>query len=366
MIYFVTYSIAAACSEVGFRLRQKKIAVILIVLSLLIPALLAGLRDVTIGVDRLVYADSLFYDVVKSSDFSHMESRWEGWIETGYIWLNFFVSRLSSRIEFFYFVHAFIINTCVLISLKNMRMGKYVGLTYGIYLFLFFQPSFNSVRQSLAASLILLSLSFFLSKKNLLSLFFFLLAFFMHHSAILAVSFLGIYFFSRRKESLKEYIFIDLGVFFFLIFGGVIINVFAPYLNVEIGRYDSYFAKSADSISTFNMSLFCLNMLLYVPVYKNWKTLVEYDKKNSILIVCVLGLVLFSQIGLFGGQFIGRVVTYFYWTLLLLIPQILNYGKKKNLSMFVFCSYSVLYWWYYFIFLGFNQTYPYKSQLLGM
>lgn len=366
MFYFVLYVFSSFLCEFGIRCKQHFFKVLCCVVAVLVPAFFAGMRDYSIGVDRSVYGDSLFLDVAKSQDLFHLETRWENWIEKGYIYFNFVVSQISKSVEFFYFCLAAIICSLVLIALIYSGYRKYVGIGYAAFLFLFFQPSFNMMRQSLAAAIVLVAISFLFKEK----IFFFfltcLLAYSMHHSAIIAVFFFILYYLMKKESNPKMLFIYSLAIFVCMCGANVLIDSFFPFFNMDASRYTVYFEPSQTSMRSFNISGFCLALLIALVAFNNWKgVFYQYEQKKSLMVLALAG-VLFSQIGFFGGEYVSRIVVYFNWSLVLLVPALVSVSKRKIIIISLLFVYFVSFWFYYFIVKGFNQTYPYTSQILGI
>ena len=366
MLYFVLYILSSLFCEFGIRCKQRFFGTICCAIAVFAPAFFAGMRDYSIGVDRSVYGDALFLDVAKSQDFFHLETRWENWIEKGYIYFNFVVAQISKNVEFFYFCLAAIICSLVLIALINSGYRKYVGVGYAAYLFLFFQPSLNMMRQSLAAALVLVAISFLFKEKILQ---FFLIcgvAFSMHHSAMISLSFFLLYYLMKTETKLRMLFFYSLVIFVCMCGAGLFVDVFFPFINMDASRYSVYFESSQTSMHSFNFSGFCLASLIAFVAFTNWeKIFFQYGQKKFLLVFALAG-VLFSQIGFFGGEYVSRIVVYFNWSLVLLFPAIVSVSKRKKITISLLLAYSISFWLYYFIVKGFNQTYPYTSQILGI
>lgn len=188
----------------------------------------------------------------------------------------------------------------------------------------------------------------------------------MHHSAIIAIFFFVLYYLMKKETKSKMLFIYSLAIFVCMCGADVLINIFFPFFNIEASRYAIYFESSQTSMQSFNISGFCLALLLALVAFNNWKgVFFQYRQKKS-LIVLALASVLFSQIGFFGGEYVSRIVVYFNWSLVLLFPALVSVSKRKIIMIGLLFVYFISFWFYYFIVKGFNQTYPYTSQILGI
>ena len=363
MIYFATYVISAFLCELGFKKGESN-AVILIALALFIPAFLAGARDITVGTDRLVYGDDLFYDVMNSQDLFHLDDIWTGWIEPGYIYLNVLVGKIFPSVEFFYFVLAFIQGACVLAALKVLNIRKYAGFAYAAYLFLFFQPALNLLRQSLSVSVSLLCVAFIIKNKKIPAVIAFLFAMSFHNSAIITLLVPVVVLILLKYHSKKAYVILSLAILGFLALGNRLVDTFAPILNMDASRYSDYFAKSdATGFSNTEM-VFALTQGLFI--FLNYKKFRGNSLMLNFFVFISVASIPLSQILMFGGDYIGRLIALFSWMMIPMYAIVMRLTERK---IVVFCGlsfYLITYWYYHYIYMGWHMTYPYESAILGL
>lgn len=357
MIYFITYIISAIFCEVGFRERRRVLSFVFLGLAIVIPAFIAGARDVTIGTDRLVYGDSLFNDVCKSSSLLKLESRWEGWVEQGFIYFNYLVSMVTKTYFGYYFILSLTENLFVVLSLKELRISKYAGLSYMCFLFLFFQPAMNMIRQALALSVLLYASMCLFNKKRILAVTLFAIAFSLHHSSVVFLTFPLLLYFANKYQSLKVYFLMGVVVLCLCAVAGKMISLFAPFLDIEAGRYDRYFTASGGKYLNFTELSFAL--LLVPPAISlfRMKSLLQ-----RLFVAIVLINVPLSQVSCVGGTYVSRVTTYFMWMLIPFFAFVSDLPPRRKIWFLLSLLYAVGYWYYHYIYLGWNQTYPYLWQ----
>lgn len=363
MIYFVTYVISAVLCELGFK-KNERAAIFVIATALFLPAFLAGVRDDTIGTDRLVYGDALFEDVLNSQDLFHLDDVWTGWIEPGYIYLNVLVGRIYPSVNFFYFVLSFIQSACVLAAFKVLNIRKYAGFAYAAYLFLFFQPSLNLLRQSLSVSVSLLCVALLIKNKKWLAGITFLLAMSFHNSAIIVLLIPLIMLFILKFHSLKAYVFVSLSILFFLAWGGWFVDKFAPILNMEASRYSDYFASS--DVTGFSNTEMVFALFQGFFIFLNYKKFRGNSLTLNFFVFVSVASIPLSQVLMFGGDYVGRLIVLFNWMMLPMYAIVVRLSERKKVVLTGLSAYVLSYWYFHYIYLGWNQTYPYASSIMGL
>lgn len=363
MIYFVTYVISAVLCELGFK-KNERAAIFVIAAALFLPAFLAGVRDDTIGTDRLVYGDALFEDVLNSQDLFHLDDVWTGWIEPGYIYLNVLVGRIYPSVNFFYFVLSFIQGACVLATLKVLNIRKYAGFAYAAYLFLFFQPSLNALRQSISVSVSLLCVAFIIKNKKIPAVISFLFAMSFHNSAVIVLLIPFIVFILMKKHSKKMYVFLAFAILGFFAYGGILVDTFAPILNMEASRYNHYF--EASDVTGFSNTEMAFALFQGFFIFLNHKKFRGNSLTLNFFVFASIACIPLSQILMFGGDYIGRLIVLFNWLMIPMYAIVLRLSENRKITVAGLSFYLVSFWYYHFIYMGWNQTFPYTSEILGI
>lgn len=188
-MYVVTFGISVVLIAVAMNQKQYKYKyAICIIGALLIPALLAGLRDYSIGFDLSLYGNAWFDNALKyDSMHAYILKANEYSMGTGYAVVNYLCSRLSSSAHFFYYVYAQIQTILLFWALKDYE--KYISLPFAffVYYFTYYNTSLNILRQIMAILIVLLSYKYVFKKQLILFLICILAAVSFHSSAIVAV-----------------------------------------------------------------------------------------------------------------------------------------------------------------------------------
>ena len=139
---------------------------VFLLLAILFPSLLAGLRDLTIGRDLEGYAIFVWDQVVQSENiFDLLLIKAFDDIELTYILFNFFISRFTDDIHFFFFVYQLVIMIIlakVFLKMKEHGNAHHFIMFYFLY---YYCECLNIMRQSLAIAFALLAVTYLLEKK---------------------------------------------------------------------------------------------------------------------------------------------------------------------------------------------------------
>lgn len=381
-------------------LKKNKLAIIISIFIILIPSLLAGFRDQTIGTDLKTYVLPDFYYAVNSDNIEeYFEISKE---EPFYTILNFVISRFTNDFHWVLFIVQLIMTTLVYITIYKQREKISMWLAMLVYMILFYTRFLNLVRQGIAVCIIILSFNFIKDKKPIKYIISIIIAMLFHRTAIIAMPlyFLNLLLEKENKKSKKIiigiYILLIASIFFF----DIILNVLLD-INILPEKFEPYltkYRKESFDPEIFS-TLFKAIWIIWIGfLYKNIK---KEDKsagfKFSLLILDIIFLQYSTRIlnaerfsYYFGG--IGAI---------LLIPQIplemnskivrnwlekienklkINIINKmpkklndivnndkviKVISIIIIVFLLLLYFYWYYIKYSAGEIYPYKSSILG-
>lgn len=331
-----------------------------IVLSVLPVAVLAGIRDDSIGTDVLVYGKACFLDVYQSRWYSEIDLSWMIRMEPGYLMLNYVVSRFTGDYHIFFgilmalqmfFVMKF------LLCFKN-RLPVWLGLA--AYYFSYYNVSLNQMRQSMACAIVLYACTFVYKRKFIRFAALIGFASLFHISAALAILIYPVYMIFKKKRSYAlMFFFVALGVVMSLLVQRSIDAVLATLgLNAD---YAHYFKDSTKGFF-FTKFLITLPMPFLFFLYRKR----FYRTETVYLAFSLVVMVVATQARELIGNDAERIMNYFVMTQILVLPFIcahLSSAKRKVVAI-LGLLYYIGYWFYFFIYNGFQETYPYTSYIL--
>ena len=192
MIIYIIVFLITICfckmAEKNFRENRKRHGIICSAFVILIPSILAGLRDTTVGTDVKIYVEYLFQIAQNSQSLKdYLLYYGVDGIEFGYNILTFFTAKIFGDLHWLLFFIQLIIITNVFLFLYNKRVNISITIGLFIYLFTFYNVTLNISRQLIAVSFIMYSLILLERKKYIKTLVVFFIALSFHSSSIIAI-----------------------------------------------------------------------------------------------------------------------------------------------------------------------------------
>ena len=348
-------------------------------LIITVPAILAGLRDYSVGTDINVYAVPVFKYAISANSISTLmqmcKSSYLGSIEYGFLTLAYCVSRFTINAGWFLFFISLFIQTLVYLALYRTRNISSITLGEIVFLFLFYNESLNLMRQYMAMSVLLYALTFILIDKNYFKYIIGLIvAYLFHRSSIIGVIFIPLFlYFDNKNESINSekltryqkikfwirLIFICIGVVFvsssfdvisnMLISGGLLSNKYLNYLN---GNY-----------SGLSLKVFVYYALLVIPIFLN-RNRNRYGYAYLSIFLC--DLILYPLRGVMPWLY--RVCVYFMYVRIFSVSsyksnllKIISCKKINRQQILIIISiiFCIIYWCFFVLYWNNNETLPY-------
>ena len=363
-VFAISILLCYFCEKIAFpAIEQKTLSklwfVILLILIALLPSILGGVRDYSIGTDIRVYGNTWFYLARSSSNlFSLLGTASASSIGALYAIFNFVVSRFTNNPHWFYFWYCFVENIIVLIALRENR--KLISITSGwaTYLLLFYNLNFNMLRQGMALVILLLGFKYVREEKFLRFLLVVLFAYLFHSTAIIALLVYIVYLITAHKNNTNNWIqmiliYICSTVFIlsfesisqFLLNAGLLSTRYAIYLN-------------SDNVATGRSYIFYLFIFIVCILSVKSERDTIFNFFEIITFICIAFSILVKISYLF------RVINYFSIYLCFGIPYVfekksrivLNGINFRPLIMYIFL---IGYWLIIYVFLGYQSTVPF-------
>ena len=363
-VFAISILLCYFCEKIAFpAIEQKTLSklwfVILLILIALLPSILGGVRDYSIGTDIRVYGNTWFYLARSSSNlFSLLGTASASSIGALYAIFNFVVSRFTNNPHWFYFWYCFVENIIVLIALREKR--KLISITSGwaTYLLLFYNLNFNMLRQGMALVILLLGFKYVREEKFLRFLLVVLFAYLFHSTAIIALLVYIVYLITAHKNNTNNWIqmiliYICSTVFIlsfesisqFLLNAGLLSTRYAIYLN-------------SDNVATGRSYIFYLFIFIVCILSVKSEKDTIFNFFEIITFICIAFSILVKISYLF------RVINYFSIYLCFGIPYVfekksrivLNGINFRPLIMYIFL---IGYWLIIYVFLGYQSTVPF-------
>lgn len=326
-------------------------------LFVIIASVIEGCRDWNVGDDMQGYGivywqDAQSYHSV-SSFFKDLHTQ-----EYGYHLLNYVCSAIGD-INVFLYAAAFIKITLVGLTTIHFRKDMPGWLFIFTYLMVYFFYGFSLMRQTLAMSFCIYSLTALFDKKYIKFTVFVVIGYLFHNSAIFMIVMLPLKLLAEKGA--KHIVFIGLGTL-------VLIYEYAMSLFVLIAtsglfaveKFDLYEDSGVTSAKTNILTATSIFVLSYfIPKSKeNRKILASYIRILAMSTICCLLLSSMFEIAF-------RISYYFAIPMTLCVLMAFWRTKQYHLSVLCILALHIIHF-YFACKHGLGGTIPYKSTILGI
>lgn len=365
------YIITFIVSLILFRWADKyrNISTFCCAMGVFLLALLAGVRDNTIGTDTAMYVTDVFnYAHMYRNDLDFLLYRVNG-VEGGYVFFNYLIVLLTDSLNGYLFIAHGLMITMTVCAVRKFGLRTFLPMF--VYLFLYFNSSLNAHRQYLAMSFCLLAFAQLYRQlswwKIALTM---TIAYGFHHSSLLFGLILLFYVLVHKHQTWFDNWKIKL-----LFVVGTIASIYSvnAWLEAMIGLgigdmkylerygssdvYGTNLPISVIALTVFNYGAFCL-CRWKVPKAVQSSALICFADYIFLLCILLCGTALIST-------FLIRIETYFEILSILLIPYYVYLSRSKWLKYtFIFFYLFVFYMTVYVADLG--DSVPYTSKILGI
>lgn len=368
MVYIITFLSSMLFGYWATRINPKTnrgLVFLCSLMSILIPSILAGVRDVSIGTDVEYYLLPEFNVALNVDDFkTYIALIWEK--ELGYMLLVFVIAKLFGNIQCLLFFFQFITMLCIYIGAWKFRKSTSLPFVLFLYFFVFYNSFYNLFRQSISMSIIFLALSWLFEKKYIKYFIAVLIATAFHTTAVIAIIPFFITWFlygenfreNTRAKTLRGYILILV-----VIIGCIALPHLISFM-VNVGwlhsRYLLYFSNDSVSNNMFDTVIYLIGILL---IFMFSKQLKETDEKFEFFKVNLFFAFITNQLA--NVMYYGHRISLYFGIINILfvakLPKVLkNTNSKLILSIGLIVLYA-FYWIYIYVINGHSETYPYLS-----
>lgn len=348
-------------------------------LVVLTPAILAGCRDYNIGTDVLVYAKNYHEQAIKNGfDMSVVEMDSKGLDSKGFFYLAVISSFFSDSLNVFLFAISFVINTCIYVSLHNMRQYSSIWLGEAIFLLCCYNETFNMMKQDLAMAIIILSASYVINHQYIKGLFLVGVAYIFHSSAIIGLFIISIVYIANRIDDIKNSESKKLLQGIFLCSSMILFFIIDIYF-YEISMYVFSLGIVRDTLYSYMDNAYIVGnldygVIFYMAAYAVLLIIYKRMTLPTAFLVIAAGDIVLYYLRM-EMYWLYRVSTWFFWFKILSLSQIkISLSRiwlKKQISINDICvlfviTISACYWYLYVVRRHNHETVPYISQILGI
>lgn len=330
--------------------------------ALLIPCVLAGLRDPSIGTDVQVYLQQLFDLANRDISFSdyQMSSWWNGWkycypsdYELGFSFLVWSVTAITHSFPVLMFAIQAVTIIPVYLGLLRLNQEAPLWLGMAVYYFMYFNSTLNVMRQWIAMGILIFALGYLFKDKKIKYIFCVVAAMAFHTTALFGFAILALYvYLINCKGSIKRPLIVAIIAAGSLLF----VPTFSSLIPlIGLGDYTVYLGR---------IYLLPNQLLLRAPALV---LLIYYWRKggNPGLACFFFGMLCFemafSQLASAEPQS-ARIAYYFAIISIYYVPIIASAAKSQSTKLFIVSCvsmYCLIFWIYTYVISGASETVPY-------
>ena len=370
--------LSAFFSYLDGRRRKSKITIFGYV-AILLPCILAGLRDIGVGADSNGYG-RIAFEVAKGSTsfFEYIQSRnpFVSGVEVLYRVFVYVIARIFGDIHWQFFFIQLVISFFTYKAVVDQGLKRYAWISQILFHTLFFSFSLNLMRQLMAMAIVLWALKFVQKKQWVKFIIAIAVATLLHTMAVVSALIYPLYYICISDKNVRGH---RLQKFFakhknFINFCILIASTACVVLGSSIISALSFLKRSYSEMLTnikgtfdFNQAALILMILFIIPFYLLRE---KSDKNSKEFIFYRMTLMISAIVWQLSGvvQEYYRIAMYLWIFILLAVPKLLSIFRRSNRQV-VALGYVVLgcfYYVYYFVIVLANKTYPYTSEILGI
>lgn len=360
MVYFFVFAsslifclLAAIC-----RKKIKLLFFVFSLISILIPAIFAGLRASSIGTDVEWYIIPNLAIAKNQSYVQFMSSldTPEYLFYTIIYVSNFFSNPIFAAL----FLIEFLIISPIYISAFLNKKSIHPCFILFAFFMLIYNFSFSLMRQFLAASFILLGFSLFYYRRKKVAPFLLLISSILFHTSSLFIIGIVIIFYLFRNKTLFL-IFISCFMLLCIASMGKILLLLSNFSDLFYRYYISYINREDES------SFFTIEIIIFILIFLIYKFAFSDAKLRESRVFLYFSLFTFGVFLSLGSIFSSYVIRFSYYFRFFGIYALSASFNNINISVEkrLLCRISiiillVIYWFYFIPYKNFYDTFPYQ------
>lgn len=357
--YLIIFTSSVVFFYISGITKNKILKFLSVAIAILLPSILAGLRDYSIGTDVNLYGNIWFENACNANGYlEYVQYASWGSIGVGYATLNYIVAMFTNNAHWFYFLLNLITNLFIYFGLRRNKNVCSIPIGFMVYYFVFYCIFLNALRQSLAVAIIFWGFYFIQNDKFIKYVFTVIFASLFHSTALIAFALYVIHWLMNRKNRNLIKIMLVVSVTFVSLEFWNILEFLSKYGLIS-ERYGAYLNSSSQGggviIRIIFYGTFCFLLYFFSNFPQNSQ--LENDFKVFNLIS-----VLLSFLAIREAQSV-RIVMYFDIYLIYYCPYVLRSNliakKDKIFFQFIIIILIVIYWIVVFGIRKSDQVVPY-------
>ena len=378
MIYIICFALSIFFTykaEKAFEKNKKKIGIIWSILAVLMPSIVAGLRNTSVGMDVKAYTTKL-YDISLGTD-SMFKFLNISWVEPGYSIFVYAVSVIFRDIHWVLFFTELIMCIFLYLAAYEKRNSIHMYWIMFAYFCIFYNTSLSLMRQGISIFITMYALTQMEKKKYIKTILLFLLATSFHMSNLATIPMYAISYLCSKDIDKKKKIWI-FSIMFVVLIGLLlcykpILKLVTYDLNILPEKYYDHIKKYDNGIIDVNYTellfkLYWIGMYI-VGCIMSKKILYSKDYNACSYFIFIMIDLCVLPVSFKISNASRITLTYGIIGISMLIPYLLKVLKTYNkniqqLGYFLIIGMLLFYWFYSVILYGASATYPYFSDII--
>lgn len=366
-IYILLFIFCIIISRIGDRSFNHQTKVICITVIVFAMSIVGGARDMGIGTDTEIYTEEYIKKSQSITSFSDLLSdRITG--DKGYLILTWIACLFDDKPQMSFFVSQLF--TIGLIFYGANKINREIGakdISYFvlIFCFVFYNMTYNYMRQFCALAILIMGLYFIVKQKWLHYCFTQIIAYFFHTSSLAFILVAAFYYVVHIKTGKIKYLllicFTSVPIVFSILYY-TLLPLFMKYGLVTELYAERYGVGSIyESGEGLGIRKFVSDGIMLTSIIVNSKKNMKDLQFQLLLFVSYFAISLLS----IYVVFLSRLSIYFNLPLTIYLASYISMSSKKCLS-YIYILLIIDAWYLLYILSKNCETYPYKSELFGI
>ena len=374
--YLMCFVVSTWFTWLASRNKKQKILFLLFsVCAIMIPCILAGARDSSVGTDVLVYGNASFYKSERMGFVDYMISQGKEYL---FATVTYVCSHVFDDIFYYYFILQALVFVPIYTTLQRDRYSNYAWVGVLCYYFIFFPYTLNLMRQSIAFALIFWGYGLAKERKIIKFTLLVGIASMFHVTALFSILIYPIVATIEYKQKDEDF---DIRnniakskkwmAFFLLLAGFILLNMRS--LVMLMYNYDQddygYFYKTLTRGGNYHIYLYCILTSIFLLFY--WINRNRYNRIDgeaiTLFVLSAIGEILYLSAQV--STQVYRISLYFHIFLIVLIMHTLggfwNTVNKRIFKVIVIVLGFII-WYIFYVNYNWNSTFPYHSTMLNI
>ena len=368
LIYLISFLYCIFFHYVAYRVDNKTAKYVLVFLPLVWLAVLAGMRDYGVGTDTMMYSKAYFDDARYADGIGDLLNNNNVTISNkGYLFLNYLGAMMMSHIFIEWFLTELLILVFTYLAVLKLSRQYTINLAVFsmLYLFAFYNPSLNLMRQTCAISICLLAFAYLLEKRTIVAVALILLSVTFHTSAAIFLLAFAYYYLrdTKHKTLILSILVVGMAVGILLYYQLLnLLGQFGLFSRVYMERYGLNSQYAGERVP---YAFVVVSITIYIGIYLSHRKKILKDSEHFFILLIHTTFSILMMLNVLVNTLI-RISYYFYALDIALMAVLLTSRKMYFGYKIVLPTVIFLMWLYNFMYLNGNATYPYKSQVLGI